>query len=429
MNLEPHYLDRQGCVTFDRGQLDLRLEGGQGKADLKESEVEPEINPAPDPSMEVVVLQGHFDPAVQDEGTQGNIELHFSVNLKLAVGAEVAVDLDLDEVEEVDRQLVDGNLEDPACVRKAQVTLALEEQDANLGGDPDEEAVGGDPQAQDGTGIDLEGEAPLDIHQRDGHAGNIQPQIDDQCAVLVYPGAALDSGPAERPEFHVGVEGDREAFAAHGQVESALDDEHVVDVEFTAPFHDQGGRCDSGLFELVCAVGILGNVPRLRIDFQAVDGRLGGPGIDGQAEVSAEGEQISAEVAPCVKGQASHKPFAVDVEEPTGRHGAQRREARIGGYEEGNPAGADIEVEVAVEFQDAAQEAERPIALDDDIGTGGACSTRETRRTGGDRQAAVSDLGNILLRDVKRDLLPRRVHEELKGAVEFQGVAHGNASG
>jgi len=97
---------------------------------------------------------------------------------------------------------VDRNLENAVLIGQAQVTGPRKQKDAHFGADANQKAVGGDAQAVNGTGVDLEHEAALDAHHRDGQSLHFQFQADYQSAVAVYTGPSLDAGTTESAQFH-----------------------------------------------------------------------------------------------------------------------------------------------------------------------------------------------------------------------------------
>ena len=421
-DLDSHHRDGQGGEAFDRRQFDLRLDRGDGEGNREQTEVELKFHATPHAPAEVVVLQGDLEPAKEHEGSQGDVELHLSVDTELAVGTEVSVYLDGDEIEEVDGKLMDGDLKNPVLIGQAHVTLALEEQDTHFRCDAHLEAGGGDTQVFCGrAGVDLEYETSLDVDQRNGDGLQFQFQIDDEGRFLGDDGATLDPGATEGAKLHEGVELEFESLVVDLQVEGALDHKHVGNIELAAPFHNQGARFDGALDEVV------GDVPGLGIDLEPVDGLRGASRVERQTEVPVKGEVVRTKAPGQFQLQASHNAFIVDVKKAACCDHTQRLQLGTGRNRNGDALRcADLEIELAVQLQDAAKEAQGAGTLDNDIEAGFALCTRDAGRPCRDAYTVISHLLFELIRHFEDVFRARGIHEELECTVEFQHVTQGN---
>jgi len=117
--------------------FEFRPQRSERHIDRKQTEIQAEIDAAVDPALETRVRQFDANPAIQGKRAHADVEIDLATEFELAVRANIAAYINIDDIKEIQLQLLDFDREHAVLDADRKIALHLETEHLHRGADVD----------------------------------------------------------------------------------------------------------------------------------------------------------------------------------------------------------------------------------------------------------------------------------------------------
>ncbi len=261
------------------GDFHRTAEARQGDVDVEQAHVDFEIERAIDAGGKAGVAQGERHAGFQMQRSEVDVETDRTGDLEVAVGLDVAADVDLDEAEEIERGVIDAQFEDTVDQAHAAGEGHLEGEQVHLAFQSQvEQGATGDTGMGLAAGVDLKQTAGVDADDIDAQ-GDIDADAHGEHRGVAFHDEGGGQGHVETAEVT------QFQHQVAGGFQPGL-----VDLDVQAAGHvDEGRHLDAG---------IAGDAQEMRVEDDVDEGVADAAGVEGAHRlVRAGGVDLQQEVA------------------------------------------------------------------------------------------------------------------------------------